>query len=462
MPSNESVFSIAAEWSPSYASCIVLVLAIQRQLNGMNPLDGDNLDKVELVPAAMGGQGHAVAEWQGKRVFIPFALPGERVRATLQPAAGDDYLATTVEILETSPDRTTPPCAHFGTCGGCALQHWAEPAYRAWKLELVRQALGHRGLALPANLDQVFVPHATRRRAEFAAAKRHGAVVVGFHAARSDAIVDQHECPILVPALAALVRPLRTALQDVLREGAADILATETLTGFDLLISAEQSPTPAQRTALARFASEHAIARVGWQAKRGTPEPIVLLRPPQVRFGDVLVDLPMPAFLQPSAEGEAALKSAVLAMIGKAKRIVELYAGCGTFTFDLARIGKVHAVEGGKPALAALEHAAKRAQLSHRITTEARDLERAPLTFQELKSYDAVVLDPPRAGAKAQSEMLAKSRVPKVVAVSCNPATFARDARALVDGGYELTAMTVMDQFIWSPHVELVAAFRRR
>lgn len=428
----------------------------------MDPLADRNLETVELVPAAMGGQGDAIAEWQGRRVFVPLALPGERVRATLQPAAAGDYLATRMDILEASPDRTTPPCGHFGTCGGCALQHWAEPAYRAWKLDLVRQALGHRGLALPARVDQVFVPHATRRRAEFAAAKRNGSVMVGFHAARSDAIVDQHECPILAPALAALVQPLRTALQEVLREGVAvDVLATETATGLDLLVSGAAAPDPVRRAALARFAAQHAIARIGWQAKRGTPEPIVLLRSPQVRFGEVLVDLPMPSFLQPSAEGEAALKSAVLAAIGKARRIAELHAGCGTFTFDLARIGKVHAVEGSRPSLNALDHAAKRAQLNHRIATEARDLERAPLTFQELKNFDAVVFDPPRAGAKAQSEVLAKSRVPGVIAISCNPATFARDARALVDGGYELTAMTVIDQFIWSPHVELVAAFRK-
>jgi 23S rRNA (uracil1939-C5)-methyltransferase len=429
----------------------------------MSRADNEISDKVELVATAMGGQGDAIADWQGKRVFVPFALPGERLRARLRPAAGGDLAASDVEILEPAPDRIAPACRHFGTCGGCALQHWAEPAYRTWKIELVRQALGHRGLALPAKLDSVFVPHATRRRAEFAAANQDGNIRLGFHAAGSSAIVDQQECPILVPALGELVAPLRAILSTVLRENErADVLATETLTGIDLLISADNSPNTARRAALARFAAENNIARIGWQAKRGTPEPIVLLRPPQVRFGEVLVDLPMPSFLQPSAEGEAALKAAVLAMIGKPKRIAELYAGAGSFTFDLAKIGKVHAVEGSKPALAALEQAAKRAQLGHRITTEARDLERAPLSFQELKNYDAVVFDPPRAGAKAQSEMLAKARVKRIVGVSCNPATFARDARILVDGGYQFTAITIVDQFIWSPHVELVAEFRGR
>jgi 23S rRNA (uracil1939-C5)-methyltransferase len=411
----------------------------------------------------MGGQGDAIAEWHGKRVFVPFALPGERVRARLRPAAGGEFAATVVDILDATPDRIAPACRHFGVCGGCALQHWAEPAYRAWKIDLVRQALSHRGLAVPGRLDSVFVPGATRRRAEFAAARKDGNVLIGFHAKGSIAIVDQHECPILVPALSGLIVPLRAVLRNVLRERESiDVLATETLTGIDLLITGDDTPNPARRSALAGFAADNNVARIGWQARRGTPEPVVLLRPPQVRFGDVLVDLPMPSFLQPSAGGEAALKAAVLAMVGKAKRIAELYAGAGSFTFDLAKIGKVHAVEGGKAALSALEQAAKRAQLTHRITAEARDLERAPLTFQELKNYDAVVFDPPRAGAKAQSEMLAKSRVKRIVGVSCNPATFARDARALVDGGYELAAIIIVDQFIWSPHVELVAEFHRR
>ncbi|HWA50638.1 MAG TPA: class I SAM-dependent RNA methyltransferase [Dongiaceae bacterium] len=417
----------------------------------------------DLTPTAMGGQGDAVAEWQGKRVFVPFALPGERVRAELQPRAGGDLAAAQIEVLAASPDRFAPPCAHFGICGGCKLQHWAEGPYRAWKVDLVRHALRQHGLDMPAKADAVFVPAATRRRAEFAALKQGGQVQLGFHAARSDAIIDQRECPILVPALEKFVPSLRAALREALHEGKpADVLATETATGIDLLVTAEDAANTRQRAVLARFAAEHGIARVGWQAKRGSPEPIVMLHPPQVRFGSITVDLPMPSFLQPSAAGEAALKSAVLAMIGKPKRIVELFAGCGTFTFDLAALGKVHAVEGSKPSLAALEQAAKRAQLSHRITTETRDLERAPLTFQELKNVDAVVFDPPRAGAKAQSEMLAKSQVKRVVAVSCNPATFARDARTLIDGGYTMSAITVVDQFIWSPHVELVAEFRKR
>jgi 23S rRNA (uracil1939-C5)-methyltransferase len=429
----------------------------------MSPIENADSRTIELLTVAMGAQGDAIADWEGRRVFVPFALPGERVRATLRHAAGGDLAASVVAILEPSPERIGPSCRHFSICGGCALQHWAGPAYRAWKIDLVRQALRHRGLALPERLDAVFIPGATRRRAEFAAVRRGGKIRLGFHARASDEIVDQHECPILAPTLARLVPALRLILADVLRDGQrADVLATETMTGVDLLVSADHAPNAAQRAALARFAADTGAARIGWQGKRGQPEPIVMLRPPQVRFGEAVVDLPMPSFLQPSAEGEAALKTAVLSMIGKPKRIAELYSGTGTFTFDLAKIGKVHAVEGSRPALAAVEQAARRAQLGHRITTEVRDLERAPLAHQELKGCDAVVFDPPRAGARVQSEVLAKSPVKRIVGVSCNPATFARDARILVDGGYELASIAIVDQFIWSPHVELVAGFRRR
>src|SRR5215813_5832235 len=261
----------------------------------MSPKNKANSDTVELMTSSMGGQGDAIAEWRGKRVFVPLALPGERMRAVLRSAAGGDLVGIDVEILAASPERITPACRHFGSCGGCALQHWAEPSYREWKIRLLRQALRHRALDLPERLECVFVPAATRRRAEFAALKRSGQVQLGFHARGSDAIVDQDECPILSPALARLVGPLRQVLRDVLRENEpADILATETSTGIDLLISAEEAPNAAQRAILAGFADHGNVARIGWQTRRGAPEPVVLLRLPQMQFGTATVDLPMP------------------------------------------------------------------------------------------------------------------------------------------------------------------------
>lgn len=418
--------------------------------------------RVDLAPESMGAQGDAVATFDGRRVFIPGALPGEKVRASLREKGGD-LVAADVEIITAAPERVTPPCRHFGACGGCSVQHWAEPAYRAWKVDLLSQALRHHGLALPERLTSVFLPAGNRRRAEFAAAKLGGRILLGFQEAGGQEIVDQLECPILAPALARLVPALRTALQEILAEGErADVLAIASATGFDLAFSAARAPSTRQRQALAAFAEGGGIARLTWRHGRGDAEPIVQLRPPQIRFGDVSVDLPAGAFLQPSEAGEQALRSAALGYVTKAKRIAELYAGCGSFTFDLAKIAKVHAVEGSKPALLALDQAARRAQVSHRISTEQRDLERAPLTPMELKAYDAVVFDPPRAGAKAQSDMLARAAVRQVVAISCNPATFARDARRLVDGGYALRAATVVDQFVWSAHVEVVADFSLR
>lgn len=429
----------------------------------MNRPDASAAPLVELTPESMGGQGDVVAEFEGKRVFISFALPGERVLGEIRSRSGGEFVANALEILVASPDRVAPACRHFGACGGCKLQHWAEAPYRAWKTDLVRESLRQHGVAPPPRFEAVFLPAGTRRRAEFAAVKQDGEVLLGFQEARGHRIVDQQECPILAPALARLVPPLRALLRAALGTGqSVDVLATATTTGFDLAIGADRPPTERQRQALAGFAETEGIARITWRGNRGEPEPIVMLRPPQMQFREVVVDLPAPSFLQPSEAGEAALRSALLALLAKPKRIAELYAGCGTFTFDLARCAPVHAVEGSKPSLKALELAARRAQLSHRITVEARDLERAPLTALELKTYDTVVFDPPRAGAKAQSEALARSKVAQVIAISCNPATFARDARTLIDGGYAMIALTVVDQFIWSPHVEIVAGFRRR
>jgi 23S rRNA (uracil1939-C5)-methyltransferase len=204
------------------------------------------------------------------------------------------------------------------------------------------------------------------------------------------------------------------------------------------------------------------FARVAWAHGRAQPEPIFMERVPQIRFAGHLVDLPMGGFLQPSAAGEAALTASVLAGVGKAKRVADLYAGSGTFSFPLSAKARVLAIDSAKPAIAALTAAVNRAQLSGRIETLARDLDQSPLPPHDLKPFDAVVFDPPRAGAEMQSKMLVKSIVKRVVAVSCNPASFARDARLLLDGGYDLVKLTILDQFVWSHHVELVAVFQRR
>jgi 23S rRNA (uracil1939-C5)-methyltransferase len=301
----------------------------------------------------------------------------------------------------------------------------------------------------------------SRRRVTLAARARKGAAVLGFHAQESHDIVDLRECHVMLPVLAGMIAPLREMLgRELPAGGSAELTATATASGIDLLIRADRAPGRDSRVALAEFASGQKLARLSWQAGKEAPEPIAQHRTPQVVFGGVAVDPPPGAFLQASAEAEQAMVDIVVGAAADAKRIADLYAGCGTFTFPLAKTARVQAVEGDKDSLAALTAAARRNSLG-RITGERRDLARNPLQPDELKPFDAVVFDPPRAGAKAQAEMLAKSPVPAAVAVSCDPGSFARDARILCGGGYRLESVTPIDQFVWSPHVEIVAVFRR-
>jgi 23S rRNA (uracil1939-C5)-methyltransferase len=370
----------------------------------------------------------------------------------------------TAEILaveEAGRARRAAPCRHFGRCGGCALQHVDDWLYAEWKRGRVVEALRQQGLDEVSVAPLIRTAAGGRRRITLTARMAKGGAVLGFHAHESHDIVDLRECPVMLPALAALLAPLRQMLAQELPAGAqAEVTAIATATGVDLLLRAGHAPGRESRAALAAFAAAQKLARLSWQSGKEEPEPIALYRQPQLRFGDVAADPPPGAFLQASAEAERAMVELVAGAADKAKRVADLYAGCGTFTFPLAKNAKVHAVEGDKDSLDALAAAARRASLG-RVTTERRDLARNPLQPDELKSFDTVVFDPPRAGAKAQCEMLAKSRVPRVIAVSCDPGSFARDARSLADGGYRLESVTPIDQFVWSPHVEIVAVFGR-
>jgi 23S rRNA (uracil1939-C5)-methyltransferase len=288
-------------------------------------------------------------------------------------------------------------------------------------------------------------------------------VLLGFHARARHRVVDLLQCLILLPQLAALLLPLRQALGRVLADGrSADLLLAWTDAGADLLMISTTAPDLAGRQALAAFAEAGDLARVSWSPPDGEAEPVALRRAPTLRFAGVPVRLPPGPFLQPSAEGEAALVAAVAEATSGARRVADLYAGCGTFTLPLAAAGRrVHAVDGAGPAIEALTAAARAGGLGSAVTAERRDLDRRPLLGPELQRYEAVVFDQPRAGAKAQAALLAHSTVPRVVAVSCNPTTFARDARILVDGGYRLDWVQPVDQFPWTGHLELVAAFAR-
>jgi 23S rRNA (uracil1939-C5)-methyltransferase len=346
-------------------------------------------------------------------------------------------------------------CPHFGTCGGCSLQDLPPDAYRAKKRETVIAALKRAGVEAVVE-EPVIVPPRSRRRAVFKIKSLASGLHIGFHAAKSHTVIDMHHCEVLTPGLFALVGALREKLEPLFGVGeAGELHVTQTDTGFDCAFRWRAQLTPTLRAALSSALSGLGIARLTMGR-----DLVFETALPAVTLGGVKVVLPPNPFLQSTAEGEAALQVRVLETAGKAKAVADLFAGVGTFALPLARKAKVHAVEQEAPALAALVEAAKAPGLKP-VTTEVRDLFKLPLTPMELNAYDAVVLDPPRAGAEAQAKALAKSRVPVVAYISCDAASFARDAALLVAGGYRMGLVTPIDQFLWSSHIELAGSFKR-
>lgn len=413
---------------------------------------------LELVIDEIGARGDGVARHGETPVFVPFTTPGDKVVAKIDSRRGDGLAATLVSVVAPGPERVSPPCPYFGRCGGCSLQHWADGPYRAWKQGLLRQALRRAGLPEDALAPLTAIAPGTRRRVSFAFAKRGQKAHLGFNERASHRLIDIEGCLLLAPSLERLIGPLRTLIAGLSQDGEGDVVASCTETGIDLLIESRQSLDLFDRERLAAFAASQDLARLSWRSSANLPpEPLALLRPPLVRFADATVTLPPASFLQPSPEGERALQSLVFDALGDARRAADLFSGCGSFTFVLAQKADVLAVEGDEAALSALKAAA----IGRRIRTERRDLARRPLAGAELAGLDAVVFDPPRAGAQAQAEALAEAGPPLVVAVSCNPATLARDGRILAMGGYRLERASAVDQFPWSAHLEAVAVFRR-
>lgn len=416
--------------------------------------------QVELTVEEIGGRGDGYAKVDGRPLFVPLTVPGDRVKARVVSEAAAGFRGELVELLSPGPARAEPPCPHFGACGGCALQMLEEQAYLAWKEAQVDKALSHAALSPLERLPMIRTPPRSRRRVSLAAQRRGREIIVGYRQRLSHRVVPIESCLLLQPALENLLAPL----VDLLREtgfAAGDIVATACETGVDLALGGLEASDLELRERLAAFAEAQDLARLSLLDEQGGYEPLVVRRSPQVHFGDVPVTVPPGVFLQASKAGEDALTAAITAEIaGDAHRIAELFCGAGSFTFPLSRFGRVDAFEADQAALAALDGAVRTNGLSGRITAQQRDLYRQPLRASELAAYSAVVFDPPRAGAKDQAAQIAQSGVPLVVAVSCNPATFARDVRLLVDGGYRLAKLATLDQFPWSPHVELVGVLR--
>jgi 23S rRNA (uracil1939-C5)-methyltransferase len=420
-------------------------------------------EQYEVAIEELGARGDGVARLGSARIFVPLAVPGDRLRVRITGRRGDGLVGEPLEWIERAP-RAEPPCPHFGACGGCQLQHVPAARYGLWKRQQVVVALARQGIDGIRVEPLVSAHPGGRRRARFAIVRQGGTIRLGFRARTSHRIVDVGVCPVMAPEIVSLLAPLRALLARVeAGSRGGEVEATASSTGIDLKISAAHPPSLADREALAAFAETHDLARISWCLDAGAGcEPIVQRRAPSVAFGEVQVELPPGAFLQATAAAEAAIRGAVEAAVGDARRIADLFAGCGTLSLPLAAAGRVvHALERDSAMLAALEQAARRAGLATRITTVRRDLQRAPLAGAELDQFDALVVDPPRAGARSQAAALAASRVPRLAMVSCNPATFARDARILTDGGWRCLWIQPIDAFLWSSRIELVGAFVR-
>lgn len=409
----------------------------------------------QLTITRLGHRGDGVAETPAGPLYVPYTLPGEVVTGEAVPGHPDRRQIDHID--KPSHERVTPVCPHFGVCGGCALQHWSLAEYRLWKRSLVVEMLEHSGVIAP--VAPLVDAHGKGRRRAVLHARRgtHDVLEVGFAAPRAHHIVPIDACPVLAPELAGAVKAA-WAIAEALKptQKPLDLQFTAADNGLDVDVRGSGTLKPDRIAALARIADAHGLVRL---TRHG--ELVTQRAQPMLNVGRAPVPLPPGSFLQATAEGEATLAKLVTEHVGKAKRVADLFAGIGTFALRLAERARVTAADSEGTAIKALQRAAANTAGLKPIEAVPRDLFRRPFVASELKTYDAVVFDPPRQGAEAQARELAKSGVKTVVAVSCDPATFARDVKILIDGGYKLASVTPVDQFRWSHHVEVVGVLGR-
>ncbi len=403
----------------------------------------------QITIDTLGAAGDGIAPGP---VYAPYTLPGEVVEGEVV-----DGRVEAAKIVTPSSDRVSAPCPHFRRCGGCALQHASNDLVADWKRQQIIDSLAARGLEGIDVRQTITSPARSRRRATFAARRTKKSIQIGFHGRKSDEIIPLTTCEVAHPDLMAAFPAIEACARlGASRKGVLRATVTRTENGLDLAI---EGGKPLEKQALldaAVLADTHDLARLTWMG-----EILVTRRPPHQRIGPALVAPPPGGFLQATADGEAALLGASREAIGAPPKLVDLFSGCGAFSIPFANRTEVHAVEGDAALLAALTKGWKAVGGLARITTEARDLFRRPLLAEELNAYPAAIIDPPRAGAKAQMEQLAASTIPVIASLSCDAGSFARDARTLIDGGYTLHWVQPVDQFRWSPHVEIAARFSR-
>ncbi|PJB70546.1 MAG: 23S rRNA (uracil(1939)-C(5))-methyltransferase RlmD [Alphaproteobacteria bacterium CG_4_9_14_3_um_filter_47_13] len=420
---------------------------------------------IKIERLGLKGDGIGTLE-DGRRVFVSGVLSGEKVHVRFVSEKPEGAMAKLVRILEPSLQRIEAPCLYFGQCGGCALQHMNVQSYRDFKTERVKQAL--LGAGIKREVDELFVSPSYRRRRAVLSAKctEKGSVQIGFNERASHTLVEIDSCFVLRPALMAVVPYLRLFLPRLMTQGECyDVAIAESEGLVEMLIivlgKQEKKLRKEDKAILYELSVASAVARLSWQAsERKAAEVLFKQEDYVVRLGSFSVQPPPGGFLQATEEGQEALTSFAVAGLSRKSRVADLYAGCGTFTFSLLDQGhRVDSFEGNKAALDSLTQAGKG---DSRVQSYQRDLVKEPLTFQELKIYDAVVIDPPRVGALRQMEEIGRSSVSKVISISCNPDSFARDAKILVQNGFILKRLKVVDQFLWSPHVEVAGLFVRR
>ena len=399
-----------------------------------------------LTITRLGHHGDGIADGP---IFAPRTLPGEVIEGEIE----GDRIAIP-KIVTPSPNRVAAPCRHYKSCGGCALQHASDAFVEDWKQGVVRAALAAQGIDAELRSVKTSAAH-TRRRAVLTGRRTKKDALVGLHTRGSDTIIEIPDCQLLHPDLMAVIPALRAlTVFGASRKGELRFTVTRSDAGVDVAVEGAKLVDGQMLMTLASMAAEHNLARLTWN-----DEPIVDIASPFQMFGDARVVPPAGAFLQATKAGEEALLSAVLETVSDTDQVLDLFSGCGTFALPIAKNAEVHAVENDAAMLKALDQGWRQAKGLKRVTTEARDLYRRPFLPDELARFDAIVIDPPRAGAEHQVNELAKAKPRKIAAVSCNPASFARDAKTLVQAGYALEWIDVVDQFRWSTHVELAASF---
>ena len=403
----------------------------------------------QITIEKLGSAGDGVAPGP---IYAPYTLPGEVVEGEVV-----DGRIETPKIVTPSSDRIAAPCAHFKRCGGCALQHASDDFVASWKRAQVADALSARGIEDAEIRPTITSPTKSRRRATFAARRTKKAVQIGFYGRKSDEIIPLTACEVVHPDLMSALPAIEAGARlGASRKGAIRATVTKSENGLDIAVEGGKSLEKQALLDAAMLADSHDLARLTWNG-----EILVTRHDPHQRIGPALVAPPPGGFLQATMDGEATLLNAAKAAIGAPSKLVDLFAGCGAFSIPFSDRAEVHAVEGDAALLEALNKGWKAVGGLARITTETRDLFRRPLLAEELNAYPVAIIDPPRAGARAQMEQLAASTVPVIASLSCDAGSFARDARTLIDGGYSLDWVQPVDQFRWSPHVEIAAKFSR-